>query len=209
MTVSKNFCIMPGINAGMLFLEDLERIADLARRYEVPMIKVSGAQRLYFQGLDAERLAELQEELNVPGTPPHLRGKLHYVQACPGKTWCSLAKGHTETMAKALAEMELDGRLPYKVKVGVSGCRACCCESWMRDVGLVAESKGWRLSFGGNAAGRPRIGDLLAEGLSDGDALHLIKKALNYYISHARPNTRTARYVELHGIDGLKRHLFG
>ncbi len=205
----KTFCPMPGINAGMLTLEDLERITDIVRKYDVPMVKVTGAQRLYFQGLKPERLAELKNELKIPDGLPHTRSRVHYVQSCPGKTWCKFGIRSTDNMSKAIAALELDGPLPYKVKVGISACRMCCCESWMRDIGLIAEKKGWRLSFGGNAAGTPRIGDLVADGLHDDEALVLVKKTLNYYLTTAKYKTRSARFMERVGIDELKKNVLG
>ena len=189
----------------MLTLKDLERITELVRKYEVPMVKVTSAQRLYFQGLAPEKRAEMMQELELPDSLPHTRNRVHYVQACPGKTWCKYGTRVTEHMAKAITEMELDGPLPYKVKVGISGCRMCCCESWMRDVGLTAGKNGWRFTFGGNAAGRPRIGDLVADGLSDEEALELIKKTLNYYLTTAKFKTRSARFMERIGIEELKK----
>jgi len=205
--IHKTHFPMPGINAGMLTLEDLERIIELVRRYEVPMVKVTGAQRLYFQGLAPEKKAELMTELGLPDGMPHTRSRTHYVQACPGKKWCQYGTRETEQMARALAELKLDGPLPYKVKVGISGCRMCCCESWMRDVGLTAEKKGWRFTFGGNAAGHPRIGDLVAEELSDDEALALVRKTLNFYLKTARFKTRSARFMERLGIEELKKGL--
>ncbi len=195
---------MPGINAGMLTLQDLERISDLVRRYEVPMVKVTGTQRLYFQGLAPEKRTEMMQELEIPAGLPHTQNPSQYVQACPGKTRCKYGTLETEHMARGIAEMELDGPLPCKVKVGISGCRMCCCESWMRDVGLAAEKNGWRFTFGGNAAGRPRIGDLVADGLSDEEALKLVIKTLNYYLATAKFKTRTARFMERIGIKALK-----
>lgn len=196
---------MPGINAGMLTLKDLEWITDLVHRYEVPMVKVTGAQRLYFQGLSPEKRAEVMQELDLPDSLPHTRSRIHYVQACPGQTWCKYGVRASEHMAKTIEEMELDGPLPYKVKVGISCCRMCCCESWMRDVGLTAEKTGWRFTFGGNAAGRPRIGDLVANGLNDDEALELVKKTLNFYLKTAQFKTRSARFMERVGIEELKK----
>ena len=45
--------------------------------------------------------------------------------------------------------------------------------------------------FGGNAAGRPHIGEELASGLSEDEALELIRKALHFYILAARGKERT------------------
>ena len=205
----KTFCPMPGINAGIFTLKDLERVTALAQKYEVPMVKVTGGQRLFFQGLEPEKLEALKQELSIPATPPHARNRVNYVQACPGKAWCDCATSATEPLTKALMDMELDGPLPAKVKVALSGCVRCCCESWMRDIGLTAEKKGWRLTFGGNAAGRPRIGDVIAEGLSDDEALELVRKTLNYYKNTAKPKARTARFVERVGIEEVKRNVLG
>lgn len=195
---------MPGINAGMLSLDDLERITDLVRRYKIPMTKITSAQRFYFHGLAPEKLAELKNELNIPAKPPHERNRVHYVQACPGKTWCKYGTLETERVAEAISTIELDGPLPYKVKVGVSGCRMCCCESWIRDVGLTATKNGWLFSFGGNGAGRPRVGDLIAEGLSDEEAVELIRKTLNFYLKNAKQKSRSARFMERYDLEKLK-----
>lgn len=196
---------MPGINVEMLSLNDLEHITDLARRYEVPMVKITEAQRLYFQGLSPEKRTKIVQELGLPPIPPHTLNRVHYVQACRGKTWCRYGTRATETIAKTIAELELQGPLPGKVKVGISGCRRCCCESWMRDIGLAAEKNGWRLTFGGNAAGRPRIGDLVADGLTDEEALDLIQKTLTFYYTTAKGKTRSARFMERVGIEALKK----
>ena len=196
---------MPGINSGMLTLTELERITDLVRRYKVPMVKITGSQGLYFQGLSPEKHAEMMHELELPAGPVNSTNRTRSVQACPGKNWCKYGTRETEHMAKAIAEMKLDGPLPCKVKVGISGCRMCCCESWMRDVGLAAEKKGWRFTFGGNAAGRPRIGDLVADSLGDEEAIELVKKTLNYYLARATIKTRSARFMERIGIEELKK----
>ena len=201
----KTFLVLPHFNAGLLSPEELEQLADLARKYRIPKIKVTSAQRVALLGMEPEALETLRSELQIPDTPPHIRNRVHYVQACPGKTWCRYGQGDALAMEERIKAIELEGPLPAKVKVGISGCRFCCCESWVRDVGLTAEKKGWRFSFGGNGAGRPRIGDLVAEGLSDDDVVALVTKTLNTYIREAKFKTRSARFMERYGIETLKR----
>ncbi|WP_035245180.1 nitrite/sulfite reductase domain-containing protein [Desulfogranum mediterraneum] len=205
----KTFIVLPDIHAGMLSPEALEQISALVKKYQVPMTKITGAQRVAFLGMEEAKLSQLQDELKIPKTPPHHRNRVHYVQACPGETWCKYGIGDALTMGKRIAGLDLDGPLPAKVKVGISGCRMCCCESWMRDVGLATEKKGWRFTFGGNAAGNPRIGDLIAAGLSDDEAVELIRKTLNYYLKTAPFKSRTARFIQRIGADELRRALLG
>ena len=205
----KTYTIMPGIKMGMMTPDDLEKIATICRKFDVPVTKVTGAQRPAFLGMEPEQLKALKKELNIPDTLPHTRNRIHYVQACPGSEWCKYGTGNSLALGAEIEQLELDGPLPYKVKVGVSGCRMCCCESWIRDVGLVSEKNGWKFIFGGNGAGRPRIGDVVAEGLNDEEALALVKKCLNFYIKNAKFKTRSARFMERVGIDELKKGLFG
>jgi NAD(P)H-nitrite reductase large subunit len=205
----KTYLVLPHLNAGLLSPEELEQLAALARKYRIPKTKITGAQRVAFLGMEPEALEAMKVELNIPATPPHVRNRVHYVQACPGNTWCQFGQGDALDLGERIKQVELDGPLPYKVKVGISGCRFCCCESWMRDVGLTAEKKGWRFSFGGNAAGRPRIGDLVAEGLSDDEAVALVTKTLNYYLHAAKFKTRSARFMERFGISALKTAVLG
>jgi len=205
----KTYLVVPHFNAGLLSPEQLEQLAALARKYRIPKTKITGAQRVAFLGMEPEALEALRVELDIPATPPHAHNQVHYVQACPGSRWCQFGQRDALAMGERIGRIELDGPLPAKVKVGVSGCRFCCCESWLRDVGLAAEKKGWRFSFGGNAAGRPRIGDLVAEGLSDDEAVALVTKTLNHYLHGAKFKTRSARFMERYGIEALQKAVLG
>lgn len=205
----KTYLVLPHFQAGLLSPEDLEQLAALARKYQIPKTKITSAQRVAFLGMEPEALEALKIELQIPETLPHIRHRVHYVQACPGSTWCRFGQGDALSMGEQIKDIELEGPLPYKVKVGISGCRFCCCESWIRDVGLTAEKKGWRFSFGGNGAGRPRIGDLVAEGLNDDDALALVTRTLNYYLREATFKTRSARFMERFGIEALQKAVLG
>lgn len=207
-TNHKTYAVMPGMNMGLMTPDDLEKIAVICRRFDVPVAKVTSAQRLAFLGTQPELLEELKKELHIQDKPPHARNLVHYVQACPGSEWCKYGVGNSLQIGAAIEKLELAGPLPYKVKVGISGCRMCCCESWVRDVGLVAQKNGWRFIFGGNAAGRPRIGDMVAEDLNDDEAVALVEKCLNFYIENAKFKTRSARFMERFGIEQLKQGLF-
>ena len=209
MKTHKTYTAIPVPKNGMISPDDLEQIAGVARKHEVPMMKITGAQRISFLGLEQEKLEALKNDLNIPKKPPHARNKLHHVQACPGSVWCKYGSRDSLALADAIREITTAGPLPYKVKVGVSGCRMCCCESWVRDVGLIADKSGWRFIFGGNAAGKPRIGDVVAEKLSNDEALALVEKCLNFYIEKAQYKTRSARFMERFGIEQLKKDLLG
>jgi len=205
----KTCVIMPGINMGMVTPDDLEKITAVCRKFDVPAARVTSARRLAFMGMEPMQMAALKKELHIPDTLPHTRNRIHYVQACPGSEWCRYGTGDSLALAGEIEKIELDGPLPAKVKVGVSGCRICCCESWVRDVGLISQKNGWKLIFGGNGAGRPRFGDVVAEDLNDRQAVALVKLCLNFYQRKAKFRTRSARFMDRIGIDELKKGIFG
>lgn len=205
--IHKTYTAIPVPKNGMITPDDLEKIAGVARKYEVPTMKITGAQRISFLGLDPEKLAALKSDLDIPAKPPHARNKLHHVQACPGSIWCKFGSQDSLALADRLRELTMEAPLPYKVKVGVSGCRMCCCESWVRDVGLIGDKNGWRFIFGGNAGSSPRIGEVVAENLSADEAVALVERCLNFYIGNAKFKTRSARFMERFSMEELKKGL--
>ncbi|MHB1350343.1 MAG: nitrite reductase [Desulfobulbus sp.] len=198
-----------GIRTHRLTPEELEQIADLCRRYAVQAVRISSAQQLVFLNPPDALLPALRRELHLSDPPALRRHRISLVQACGGRDNCRYGVGDSQTLGAAIERLSFAEPLPAKVKVGISGCRMCCCESWIRDVGLIAEQKGWKLLFGGNGAGRPRIGDVVAQGLSDREALALVEKCLTFYREHAKNKTRTARFMERVGIDALKQQVLG
>ena len=135
----KTYLVLPHFQAGLLSPQDLEQLAQLARKYQVPRTKITSAQRVAFLGMEPEAMQALQAELQIPDAQPHTRNRVHFVQACPGNTWCQYGQGDALAMGERIRAIALDGPLPCKVKVGISGCRFSCCESWLRDVGLTCE----------------------------------------------------------------------
>jgi len=62
--------------------------------------------------------------------------------------------------------------LPWKFKLGVSGCINDCAETCVKDIGLVGTAKGWHVMVGGNGGGQPRLAKRLFEHVpSEAEAL--------------------------------------
>ncbi len=99
--------------------------------------------------------------------------------------------------------------LPAKTKVGISGCPMNCCESFIRDVGVFGKKNGWTLVFGGNGGGLPRIGDIIAEDLSDEQVIDLAGRCLDFYREGARKKERSARFMERTTLERFKTAVAG
>jgi NAD(P)H-nitrite reductase large subunit len=205
----KTYAIVPRIPMGILTPEILERMAAVARKYDVPAIKVTSAQRLALIGIKPEDLEAIWSEIGAQIGPAEGLC-VHYVQACPGNNWCKFGQGDSLALA-ARIEKEFVGKmdfLPAKTKIGISGCKMNCAESYLRDLGAFAvPRKGWTVVAGGNSGGRPRIGDIVAEGLGDDETFVLVNRCLDYHSREANKRERMPRFVERKGIEEFKKNV--
>lgn len=203
--MKRNTPNLPGTPLGIVSPDQLEEMARVARKYKVETLKITTGQHLKMLGADQDDLPLIMEELggSLPSAPPHKKVGMHNVQACSGSPLCSFAKGDTLGMGERIQKSFADLVVPGKVKVAVSGCAFNCCEGYVRDIGIFAKKSGWTLIFGGNAGGRPRIGDVIADKLSDEAMIELVGKCLGYYCDNAKKGERSGHMVARLGVDNL------
>ena len=199
----KTYAIVPKTPMGMVNAEILEAIARVVRKYNIPIVKITSGQRLALVGLEKEQIEPVWQDLGI-GIGHATALCLHYVQACPGNCVCKFGVDDSLGFGTELDERLTGMGFPAKLKVGVSGCPMCCAESYLRDVGFFAKTKGWTVVVGGNAGGRPRIGDVLAVDLPREEAIALGMKFLNFYREQGHARERTARFVQRLGIEAVK-----
>jgi NAD(P)H-nitrite reductase large subunit len=197
------YAIVPRTPVGLVRPEDLEVIAEVARKYNIPVIKITSGQRFALVGMQKEDVDSIWEDLNMDvGKATELC--LHYVQACPGTAVCRYGVQDSLGLGMEIEKFFTGMDLPAKVKIGVSGCPFCCGESFVRDIGIFGKKKGWTFIVGGSSARRPRIGDVLIESLSEKKVIELTKATLEYYRSKAKKRERMARFVDRIGIENMQ-----
>lgn len=200
----KTYAIVPKTPMGLLTPDILENVAQTARKFEIPIIKITSAQRLALVGMKPEQVDEVWEGLKLDvGRAVELC--VHYVQACPGNAVCKFGIADSLGLGGKLDEVFAGMELPAKAKIGISGCPMNCGESYVRDFGAFAKAKGWTVIFGGNSGGRPRIGDVLAQNLSEEEVIDLAQKCFKYYAANAKKRERTARFIDRIGIEEFKK----
>lgn len=183
--------------SGVITADELRQLADVADKYEVPLLKITSGQRIALIGLNEEDMANAAEEV-----PFRIGG--HYIQACPGTDWCKMGQCDSLGLGQTLNEKIGTLKTAAKIKVGVCGCPIGCSESHIRDIGFIGGKKGWTMVIGGNSGSRPRIADTLAENLTEEEALDLLDRFLTHYNETAKKKQRVARYVEEHGIEAIR-----
>ena len=202
----ETYAIVPRIPMGILTPEILENLAKVARKYKVRIIKITSGQRIAFVGIKPQDIDNAWNDLGMDVGPAEGLC-VHYVQACPGTETCKFGQRDSLGLAAKIEKMYVGKRdfIPAKTKFGISGCKLNCGESYVRDIGAFATPDGWTVVIGGNSGGRPRIGDIIAEDLSEEDALDLIKKCLDYYSKNAKPRERIPRFIQRIGIEEFKK----
>ena len=199
----KTYAIVPRSPVGLITPDELEKIAAVARKFNIPVIKITSGQRFALVGIEREQVDAVWEELGMDmGKATELC--LHYVQACPGTAVCKFGQQDSLGLGIKIEDFFIGMDLPAKVKIGISGCPFCCGESFVRDVGVFGKKKGWNLVVGGSSARRPRVGDLVREELTEEEVIPLVKRMLEYYRDNAKKRERVARFVDRVGIENVK-----
>jgi len=204
----RTYGLVPRMPAGILTPEILERIAAVARKYEVPVVKITSGQRIALVGIEPDRVRAAWDEIGME-IGPAIELCVHYVQACPGIDWCRFGVGDSIGLGLRLENLFVGRKTPAKAKIGVSGCPFNCAESYVRDIGAFAKKNRWTVIFGGNSGKKPRIGDVVAADLPEDETVGLVTRCLDHYIANAEEKERTARFVERTGIEAFRKAVLG
>lgn len=200
----QTYAIVPRMPMGLVTPDILENIAAVARKHQIPIIKITSAQRMALVGINPESIDQIWQELGLT-VGPAVEVCVNYVQACPGTAVCKFGVQDSLGFGGKLEELFVGKEMPGKVKIGISGCPMNCGEGYVKDFGAFGKKAGWTIVFGGNAGAKPRIADVIAEGLSTEQAIELAQRCFDYYQSNAKPKERSARFIERIGIEEFKK----
>lgn len=199
----QTYGIAPHIPCGVVSPDVLRKIADVAEKYKIPMVKITSAARIALLGIREEDVEPIWAELGMEfGSFDGVC--VRNIKACPGTDYCRWGKQDSLGVGLKLDEKYHGLELPGKVKIGVSGCTNQCGETGFKDIGLVGTPKGWRLLVGGVGGAVPRIGEVIAQRLDTDEAIALLDRILQYYRANARPNERIGRLIARLGLTDME-----
>lgn len=202
----QTYGIAPHLPCGIVTPATLRKIAEVAERYDVPMLKVTSAARIALLGIKEEDVDRIWGELEMdPGNVVGIC--VRSIKACPGTTFCKRGQLDSLAVGRQLDEKYHGMALPGKMKIGVSGCPNQCGETSFKDIGLVGTPKGWRVYVGGNGGTNPRIGEILAQRIETDQAVAIVGKIIDYYRANAKPKERMGKMIERLGLDHMEEAL--
>ncbi|MEW9108110.1 MAG: nitrite reductase large subunit NirB [Cytobacillus gottheilii] len=200
------YSVVPRMYGGVTNAKDLMKIAQIAEKYNVPLVKLTGGQRIGLFGVKREDLTAVWQELDMPSG--YAYGKtLRTVKTCVGSQFCRFGTQDSMSLGMELEKKFERLDTPHKVKMGVSACPRNCAESGIKDLGYVGIDGGWEIYVGGNGGTDLRAGDLAWTVTTEAEVMEYSSAFLQYYRETANYLERTSTWLERLGLDHVKAHL--
>jgi nitrite reductase (NADH) large subunit len=200
------FSVIPQMKGGVTNASELRRIADVADKYAVPMLKVTGGQRIDLLGVKKEDLVDVWKDLGMKSG--HAYGKsIRTVKTCVGSEFCRFGTQNSTQMGIDLETMLANMWSPHKVKLAVSGCPRNCAESGIKDVGIIAVDSGWEIHIGGNGGIKTEVAQFLVKVKTSDEVKQYTGAFLQLYREEAYYLDRTVHYIDRVGMDYIRKRV--
>ena len=200
----ETFAVAPHIPCGVITPDQLRKLADAAEKYDAAAVKITSAARIALVGIKENDIDNVWEDLGI--AQGHAVGLcVRSVKACPGTTFCRLGQQDSLTMGMKLDEIYHGMELPSKTKIGVSGCNNQCAENCIKDIALLGKKGGWTVQIGGKGTAKPRLSDVLVEGLETDEAVKMVETFVNYYKETAKKHERVGKLIDRLGLEEIKK----
>jgi nitrite reductase (NADH) large subunit len=204
--IQKNgtFSVIPEMPGGVCTPDELKRIAEVAVKYEVPLVKLTGGQRIDLLGIPKDRLPAVWSELGMPAGSAW--GKWYRTcKSCVGTDYCRFGLGDSMGLAYKIERRFRGIDSPAKLKLAAAGCPRNCSEALIKDVGFVAIGDGkWEIYIGGAGGSHVRKGDLMCTVNSEESAIALGGRFMQFYRENAKWRERTYDFVTRIGIERIR-----
>jgi len=201
------FSVVPRIYAGVTTPDELMRIAKVAVKYNVPLVKFTGGQRIDLLGIKKKDLPHVWQDLGMPSGHAYTKA-FRTCKSCVGTDFCRYGVGDSIALAQKIEHRFQGVESPHKMKLATAGCPRNCSEAYVKDLGAVAIEGGkWEIYVGGAAGSSVRKGDLLCTVDTHDDVLLYMGRFMQYYREHGKYLERSYGFVERVGIETLRQIL--
>jgi len=195
------FSVVPEMPGGVTTPKELMRIAEVAMKYDVPLVKLTGGQRIDLVGIAKDDLPLIWADLDMPAG--WAWGKSYRTcKSCIGTDFCRFGLGDSMGLAKKIEARFRGIDSPGKLKLATAGCPRNCSEAMVKDVGAVAVGDDrWEIYVGGAAGSQIRKGDVLCTVVGEEEVVKMTGRFMQWYRENAKWKERTHTFIERVGID--------
>nr|WP_031306591.1 nitrite reductase large subunit NirB [Pseudomonas chengduensis] len=198
------YSVVPRMWGGVTNPSELRRIADVADKYNVPMVKVTGGQRIDLLGIKKDDLPAVWKDLDMPSG--HAYGKsIRTVKTCVGSEFCRFGTQNSTQLGIDLEHDLFNMWSPHKVKLAVSGCPRNCAEAGIKDVGIIGVDSGFELYIGGNGGIKTEVAEFFVKVKTAEEVREYNAAFLQLYREEAFYLERTVHYMQRVGMEHIKK----
>ncbi|WP_439888449.1 nitrite reductase large subunit NirB [Pseudomonas sp. MBLB4123] len=198
------YSVVPRMWGGVTNPSELRRIADVADKYQVPMVKVTGGQRIDLLGIKKDDLPAVWKELDMPSG--HAYGKsIRTVKTCVGSEFCRFGTQNSTQLGIDLEHDLFNMWSPHKVKLAVSGCPRNCAEAGIKDVGIIGVDSGFEMYIGGNGGIKTEVAEFFVKLKTAEEVREYNGAFLQLYREEAFYLERTVHYLQRVGMEHIKK----
>jgi len=203
------YSVVPRMWGGVTTPAELRAIADVADKFNIPTVKVTGGQRIDLLGVHKEDLPAVWADLNAAGMvsgAAYAKG-LRTVKTCVGTDWCRFGTQDSTGLGVKIEKMMWGSWTPHKVKMAVSGCPRNCAEATCKDFGVICVDSGFELHFGGAAGMHVKATDVLCTVASEDEALEYCAAMVQLYREQGRYLERIYKWADRVGHDTVRQQI--
>ncbi|RII34588.1 NAD(P)/FAD-dependent oxidoreductase [Clostridium chromiireducens] len=200
----RTFGITPHIPGGFITTDIMQKIVDVAKKYD-GVLKITSGQRILITNLKQEDLLIIWKEL---GMEPAVRtqNSVKNVEMCPAG-YCKRSKFNTIGTGMKLSKKYQWMEVPCRTKIGVAGCRNACGSVYSKDVGVIADKTGFIVTAGGSGGYNPRMSDIIAVDINEKQALNLVDSIFDYYKENAEDGEKLGFFIDRIGLEKFKHEV--
>jgi nitrite reductase (NADH) large subunit len=203
------YSVVPRMWGGMTSPKELRAIADVAEKFAIPAVKVTGGQRIDLLGVKKEDLPAVWSDLNAAGMVSGAAyGKaLRTVKTCVGSEWCRFGTQDSTGLGIKLEKFMWGSWTPAKVKLAVSGCPRNCAEATCKDIGVICVDSGYDIHFAGAAGLDIKGTELLCHVNSEEEALEMIVALTQLYREQGHYLERIYKWAKRVGLESVRQNI--
>ncbi|MCD2178843.1 nitrite reductase large subunit NirB [Rhizobium sp. C1] len=203
------YSVVPRMWGGVTSAAELRAIADVVDKFEIPMVKVTGGQRIDLLGVEKEDLPAVWADLGKAGFvsgQAYAKG-LRTVKTCVGSDWCRFGTQDSTGLGIRIEKFMWGSWTPAKLKLAVSGCPRNCAEATCKDIGVICVDSGFEIHFAGAAGLDIKGTDVLGLVKTEDEALEHIVALTQMYREQARYLERIYKWAKRIGHDEIRRQI--
>ena len=200
------YSVVPRMWGGVTSPKELRAIADVAEKFAIPTVKVTGGQRIDLLGVRKQDLPAVWADLNKAGmVSGHAYAKgVRTVKTCVGTEWCRFGTQDSTGLGVKIEKAMWGAWTPAKVKMGVSGCPRNCAEATCKDFGVVCIDSGYELHFAGAAGMDVKQTEVLCRVATEEEAIEHGLALVQLYREQGRYLERIYKWARRVGVDTVR-----